>query len=332
MLPALPPLAELRAAARAAWPERRLERFRVHDQGGTNLVLEADGSIIFRFPRWRAAAEALGFEVRALEFLSHHLSAPIPSPIRIAVLRRPRGWPFLAYPKLPGKALSEVRTLDSTAHRRLGEFLETILTELAALPSRPLLRMGATPGTPQAWEKKYRELQGRYHRVAESQASPFLRQALAGEFARFYSALQGTRYRAVATHQDLGPDHILWDPALNRPTGVIDWSDLRLGDPAFDLTGLARVGRARHPAWTRARRATEDSTFDERLAFYRRVMPLHDALYAAEIGNARLLRTALSHLATGLRGSHPRSAGRRSSDAAVDLTSHTKPLRIENDG
>jgi len=244
----------------------------------------------------------LGFELRALELLSRHLSAPIPAPIRVSVLSRPRGWPFIAYPKLPGRPLSEVGPLDSTGNRRLGDFVGTLLSELAALPSRSLLRIGAKPGNPRAWEKKYRELQGRYHRVVESQVPPPLRRSLANAFDRFYSALRETRYRAVTTHQDLGPDHILWDPRLNRPTGVIDWEDLRLGDPAFDLTGLAGLGGARPVMWTRARKAGGDSTFDERLAFYRQVMPLHGVLYAADTHNPRLLRGHLSQLKEGFGG------------------------------
>ncbi len=37
----------------------------------------------------------------------------------------------------------------------------------------------------------------------------------------------------VLTHGDLGPDHLLRTDG--RVTGVIDWGDLRLGDPGLDL-------------------------------------------------------------------------------------------------
>ncbi len=302
MLTLLPPLTELKRAARAAWPERRFERFRVHGEGWTNLVLEADDCIIFRFPRWREVAESLSFELRALDYLSRHLSTPIPRPVRVSVLSRPRGWPFVAYAKLPGRPLSEVGGLDSTGNRRLGELVEVLLSELASLPSRTLLRFGAKAGDRRAWMRKYLELQGRYRRVAEPHVPPRLRRALAGAFDRFYSALRESRYRVVATHQDLGRDHILWDRASNRPTGVIDWEDLRLGDPAFDLTGLAELGRQRLVALTRARKATEDATFDKRLGFYRRVVPLHGLLYAAETRNRPLLRECLTRLETNFGG------------------------------
>jgi aminoglycoside 2''-phosphotransferase len=292
----LPPLSELKEAARAAWPERRLERFRVNDEGWANLVLEADDCVIFRIPRRREVAESLGFELRALELLSHYLSTPIPAPVRFSVLRRPRGWPFMAYPRLPGIPLSEVGSIDSVGKRRLGEFIRTLLTELGFVPPRSLLRIGARPGTPRDWEKRYRQLQSRFYRVTEPTVPPHAQQAVSEAFGRFYGALRGARYRAVATHLDLGPYNILWDTMSNRPTGIIDWEDLRLGDPAFDLTSLAGLGRSRLRALTQARRGPGDSTFDERLAFYRQMVPLHDFVSAAEIGNLPMVRKYATYL------------------------------------
>ena len=286
----LPPLTELKEAARAAWPERRLERFRVLSGGWANLVLEADERVIFRIPRRREVAESLGFELRALGVLSRFLSVPIPAPVRISVLRRPRGWPFLAYPKLPGIPLTEVGPIDPTGKRRLGEFIQTLLTELGSVPPRALLRIGTLRGTPKEWERRYQELLRRFNRVAGQAILPPVQRAVSESFNRFYEDLARARYRPVATHLDLGPYNLLWDKGSNRPTGVIDWEDLRLGDPAFDLTGLGVLGRSRLGALTRARRGRGDSTFGERLAFYRRVTALHDFVSAAETRNLPMAR------------------------------------------
>jgi aminoglycoside 2''-phosphotransferase len=298
----LPALGELRAAAREAWPERRLRTFRVHDGGWANLVLEADGPVIFRFPRRRNVADGLSFELRALELLSRHLSAPVPKPVLLSVLRHPAGWPFIAYPKLPGAPLSTVGPLDSAGGRRLDVFLETLLRELAAIPSRALLRIGAPPGDPSSWGRRFQRLRTRFRRHGASLTPPVLRRAVAAEFGRFFSVLREARYRAVATHRDLGPDHILWDRATSRPTGVIDWEDLCLGDPAFDLTGLQQLGRPSFPAWVKVRRASSDSTFEERLAFYGRIAPIHGVIHAAETGDARWLRRFLPPLRANLLG------------------------------
>jgi len=296
----LPPVRELQAAARRAWPELRARKFEVHDGGWANLVLEADGRAIFRFPRRREVAAGLGFEVRALGLLARHLSLPVPRPTRLATLDRAAGWPFIAYPKLPGEPLSSIESLGPKGAHRLESAVETLLRELAAIPPRSLLRFGATRGDPRSWAERFRRLEVRFARHGASLTPPALRRAIADEFERFRSALSGGRYRAVATHRDLGPDHILWDSRAGRPTGVIDWEDLCLGDPAFDLTGLRPVGPTRFDRWVRQRRAPADSTFDERLRFYRRIAPIHGVIHAAETGDHRWLRRFLPLLRANL--------------------------------
>lgn len=58
-----------------------------------------------------------------------------------------------------------------------------------------------------------------------------------------------TGFRPVLLHGDLSPDHVLYDEAEGRVTAVIDFGDMALGDPAWDLTyvyddyGLDFLGR-----------------------------------------------------------------------------------------
>ena len=43
---------------------------------------------------------------------------------------------------------------------------------------------------------------------------------------------------AKLIHNDLGTEHILLDQTSGKITGIIDWGDVALGDPAFDFSGL----------------------------------------------------------------------------------------------
>ncbi len=296
MSASLPPLSELKKALRAAWPGRRFHRIRVVESGWANLVLEADDRIVFRIPRRREVAKSLDFEIRALELLSHYLTIPIPRPELLSTLRRPEGWPFMAYPKLTGIPLSGAPPIGPTGIRRLGEFLGTLLTELESVPPRSMLRIGAQPGSRGEWEKRYRRLFRRFAKVAEPAIEPRSRRAVSTSFGRFFDALRGAHYRPIATHLDLGVYNILWDKASNRPTGVIDWEDARLADPAFDLTGLMILGPANLRALTDSRMTPEDSTFERRLAFYRQMVPLHDFVNAAEIRNSSMMRKYAAQL------------------------------------
>ena len=268
MSSSLPILGTLKDAARGAWPERRLQKFRVHERGlgesrprggrEHNFPLSAPTRGRGRFGFRGARSGASGWP--SLRSDSDPGSGRHPS--------RPAGWPFIAYPKLPGLPLSSSGPVDSLGWRRLNEFVDTLLQELAAIPPRSLLRIGAAPGSPSAWGDRFRRLQRRFAGHGASMTPPSLRRAIAQQFERFYLDLHGAHYRAVPTHRDLGPDHILWDPVTSRPTGVLDWEDLCLGDPAFDLTGLRTVGRSGFARWARKRRAGADISFDARLGFY----------------------------------------------------------------
>jgi len=304
----LPSLAVLRAAARSAWPEGRLRRFRVHEEGWANLVLEADDRIMFRFPRRRAVAEGLGFELRALELLRRHLSAEVPDPVLLGVLDDPAGWPFIAYRKVPGRPLSFLPRLDDLGTRRLERFIGQLLDDLAAIPSAAVRRIGGEAGDPGAWARRYRRTEQRFRRHGAALVPADLRRAVARGFDDFYRTMRATRFRPVALHRDLGADHLLWDTTTHRPTGVIDWEDLALGDPAFDLTALVDLGPVSPARWTAARRAVRDRTFDTRLDFYRRVRPIYAVIHAAETGDRTWLRRFLPMLRDGFRPV-PRVAG-----------------------
>lgn len=58
-----------------------------------------------------------------------------------------------------------------------------------------------------------------------------------GAFGRFLEGEHATD-RAVLLHRDVSPDHVMYDPATRRITGVIDFGDLAVGDPARDFIYL----------------------------------------------------------------------------------------------
>ena len=46
----------------------------------------------------------------------------------------------------------------------------------------------------------------------------------------------------VLVHNDVSAEHILLDEAARAITGVIDWGDVAIGDPAVDLAGVFHWG------------------------------------------------------------------------------------------
>jgi aminoglycoside 2''-phosphotransferase len=296
----LPSVNQLRRVAATTWPDRKLRSFRVVQGGWANLILEADGELIFRFPRRVDVARSLSFEVRVLDYLSRHIATPVPTPLRVGTLDDPPGWPFLVYEKLPGVPLNEYRPLHRHERPRLRRFVARLLTELASLPANPLRRIGCKSGTPHAWGEVYVNLQQRYERVGAAIVSRRMNEAIQAQFDEFFSILKDSRYCPVLSHRDLGSYNILWDPERGEPTGVLDWEDARLGDPAFDLVGLLPFGVAFWRPLRKIRKSPIDRLFDRRLQFYRTIRFLPELLHAVQAHQPKLARRKLRDLRTDL--------------------------------
>ncbi|GAB3405124.1 phosphotransferase family protein [Flindersiella endophytica] len=139
-----------------------------------------------------------------------------------------QGW--LAYPKLPGMPLLLVPPADrQAAASRLGTTLGGFLAALHGVPEasvRELVEVDDWP--PSEWLAEARE---HYAAVAHHVPAEFR--------PRIEVFLQSPAPEPAAelvfSHNDLGIEHVLVDPASLAVTGVIDWTDAGLTDPARDF-------------------------------------------------------------------------------------------------
>jgi aminoglycoside phosphotransferase (APT) family kinase protein len=96
----------------------------------------------------------------------------------------------------------------------------------------------------------------------------------------------------VPVHNDLGAEHLLVEDG--RLTGVLDWSDAALADPAVDVARLLRDLGPEFVAGLMAQyRGPLDPGFDERVLFYARCAALEDLAFGAETGRREYLDNAL---------------------------------------
>jgi aminoglycoside 2''-phosphotransferase len=65
-----------------------------------------------------------------------------------------------------------------------------------------------------------------------------LGRALREAFAGWVAENAVRPYRPAILHADLSPEHVLVDPAAGAITGIIDWGDAVVGDPARDFIFL----------------------------------------------------------------------------------------------
>jgi aminoglycoside phosphotransferase (APT) family kinase protein len=245
--------------------------------GLENSAYLVDDWLVVRF----AHDDAIDVEREAavLRLVGEVAPLPVPRPVFVEP-----GANCLGYEYLPGIPLLHVPAGDrarvaAPVARELGQLLKV----LHSLDVGDLVDADDEP--PGLW---LADAKDRYATVADVIPAG-LRSAVEG----FLESAPPTPSDAhVFSHNDLGIEHVLVDPATMRITAVIDWTDAALTDPAYDFGLLLRdLG----PQALRAALAVYGSSdaLIERAWFYARCALLEDAAYGIETGRE-------GHLTKGL--------------------------------
>jgi aminoglycoside 2''-phosphotransferase len=103
-------------------------------------------------------------------------------------------------------------------------------------------------------------------------------------------------------HGDLAPEHILCNPEAGSITGVIDWGDACLGDPALDFAGLFSLGGEKLVDRVLAYYPRPlDETFRRRVRFYHTIAPAYEIRYALTCDDRLRLQRSVETLSERLR-------------------------------
>jgi aminoglycoside phosphotransferase (APT) family kinase protein len=231
------------AAARIAadWPELAPVRARPMGEGWDSRIVEVNGAIVFRFPKRAEIGERLARERALLAGLHGTLPLAVPD---VRYWGEPRGdfpFGFAGHPKLPGDA-AVATTLSEAAEGAIAAELARFLAALHAVPPARARSLGAIERDVLAADPPaLLELVRRLHPAIR----PAVDAAVAARCERFLAAAppapRGTP--ACLVHGELTANNVLI--AGQAVSGVIDWTDACLGDPAGDLAGLFHWGGER---------------------------------------------------------------------------------------
>ncbi len=252
--------------------------------GLENEVFLVGGDLVVRIrkePDPLLRATAVRHESALLAIVGRISPVPVPEP----VFTDPAAG-ALAYRLLPGVPLREY-PVDGSA--RLAAPLAGLLDRLHAVPIAEVRNLVPVDNEPlTVWladtADDYRDvaarLDGRQRRAVED----FL--------ARTPPARPDT---LTLCHNDLGAEHLLVDPDTGMLTGVIDWSDASIADPAYDLALILRdLGPQVYHAVLEGYSHPFDDTHRERAAFYARCALLEDLAHGVRTGERRYLDANLA--------------------------------------
>lgn len=266
-------------------------------RGWDSFVLEVNGELIFRFPMREDVIEYLQKEIRLLPVLEQALSTPIPHFDYIGHGDENYPFMFVGYRKLGGIALEDVSIIPEQL-AGLAPALATFLEELHSFPVERAVQAGVQENTPEQWCERYRE------RYADLQVRvfPLLDKNLRVKSEQLWEDFLNNEaiftFQPMLIHCDLACEHIFCDPVRGVLTGVIDWGDATIGDPALDFVGL-HLGRGREftERVLACYKGTVDAAFWKRVDFYLCYGPFSELLFGAYTSNEKFI-------AKGIEGLH----------------------------
>jgi len=278
---------------RKAYPELNIFSAELNHQGQNSDVLIVNGEWVFRFPKYDHVLEIFRTEAVILSAIQGYLPLSIPSPSLLQLDGLPLGQAFMGYRLIPGEPLWR-DTFNGIADRivrdRFAEQLSVFLRVLHSFPARERI---PTPipcyDTRAEWLDIYERIQQKLFEYMRPEA----RVSVKNHFESYLDNLANFDYQPVLKHSDFGTSNILFDPNKSRITGIIDFSNAGMGDPAYDFAGL--LSSYGEPFIERCAGYYPGLvSILPRVHFYRGTFALYEALFGIENGDSDALQAGLS--------------------------------------
>ncbi|MER5336717.1 phosphotransferase [Micromonospora sp. NPDC002717] len=248
--------------------------------GLDNISYEVNAELVVRISKDPDSDERTARATREFQLLQVVAPAsplPVPQPSLAAAELG-----VLAYPKLRGRPLLSIPeasrpALIPSAAPALGDLLRA----LHAIPADRVAGLVDIDDTPLTeWHRDAEE----FHSIVAGHIPPRHRPAVD---AFFRSTPPPAPHTSVFTHNDLGIEHVLVDPDKGEVTGIIDWGDAAIADPAYDFGLICRdlgphaldLALARYDAPEPDREGLHD-----RAVFYARCTLFEDMTYGVDTG------------------------------------------------
>ena len=227
------------SAIEKQFPELAPADVRPLGEGCDSVAFEVNGEWVFRFPKSEETAAQFAVEARLLPRIAPRL--PLPVPVFLFEGKPSAEFPrvFCGYRKLPGDPVIRLPPSE-VPFGSLAAPIAHFLTALHAVPIETTIEAGV-PRQPlgETLEELRADALADLPRMRKVDAT-----APIEAWRTFLEAAPdpGQERRAVLLHNDFAAEHLLVDDASGTITGVIDWSDVAVGDPAFDFAGLFHWG------------------------------------------------------------------------------------------
>lgn len=260
-------------------------------EGLGNVAFEVNDTYVFRFPKPDVNVLDLQRELLILPVVRTHSTLPVPQPHFVPLDRS-----YVGYRKLPGRTLmNAAEEVPPSACAAVGSQLGAFLSGIHGIPVAEF-DSSAVKHESLSLEDCLASARDDY-----AQARTGIPTQYAPRVERFLDASPPSDAwdgDAVFSHNDLGSEHILVQNGV--VSGIIDWGDTAVTDPAYDFGLLYRdlgptVLEASLERYARVHSAEKDQ-IRRRAHFFGRWRVLENIAYGLTPQNAAYLDAAMRSL------------------------------------
>ncbi|AJH18336.1 aminoglycoside phosphotransferase family protein [Bacillus mycoides] len=221
-----------------ALPGLSIHSYKQNEEGWDNITVIINDELLFRFPRKLEYANRIPLEKELCTILSHLLQEIEIPKYHLLYKNNCNTVPFCSfYPLIHGEPLT-TELVAKLEKKELKAIITQLATFLAALHSIPLKRT-ETLGFPIEKTLTYwKELQTKLNQYFTNSLTSLQKSALNRLFENFFICIAKSTFQNTIIHADFTHHHILFNNLNKTISGVIDFGDAQIGDPAFDFAGL----------------------------------------------------------------------------------------------
>ncbi|MFW9866495.1 MAG: phosphotransferase family protein [Candidatus Thorarchaeota archaeon] len=267
---------------------------------GTYNVFEVKNKYIFRFPdrlfRNPKGFELIKNEVKMVNFIREKVSVIIPEPIYIS---SELNNPFMGYKKINGISLSKCfNEISNNSKFRIAETLGNFLSQLH---SRDLVQQAInnkiididfnSDKYRQDWQTYYKEICKFSFQLLNYNQKKWVQDL----FMEFLGDNKNFDFTPTIVHGDFDTSNVLVDPTTFEVTGIIDFEESRIYDPAADFI-FFREGNLFLKKLLTAYQGIKDQNFEERMKFLYGCTCLHYIKFGIEHNYTDMIQAGLQML------------------------------------
>lgn len=221
------------------FPEISFKKTQLITKGWDNNVIILDDRLVFRFPKKDAYARRFKGEVKVLDYLSSRVEINIPRYKFVSPDRTFGGYDIIIGSEFrPPSLLSLTELQTQVVTKQIADFLLVMHATPPDIAAHIFNDEDHYWWAPSHAQKAIDEFRTWVFPKLDKNEIDWIEH----QFGTYLSL--SFEFETALTHADLVGDHIFFDEEKAEISGIIDFSDMHVSDPAFDFAGLWEYGES----------------------------------------------------------------------------------------